>query len=165
MLLDAAESLSDTIIETRVDDSARPSLSLLELPSALTDTFVEDTQLLLDLIDAARALVDASELGRKISTEHGRNRGRRPLPPLMTDPVRSVQNGAEQLELPAQDVEGQALGIVLPRQEVDHRHVALLPIAMAAADALLDTLGVPGQIVVDQRVAELQVEPLGAGLR
>ena len=49
-------------------------------------------------------------------------------------------------------------------QEVQHQHVALLAVAVAAADALLDPLGVPGQVVVHHQVAELEVEPLGARL-
>ena len=46
-------------------------------------------------------------------------------------------------------------------RKIDHRHVARLAVAMAATDPLLDTLRVPGQVVIDDRVTELQVEPLG----
>ncbi len=42
--------------------------------------------------------------------------------------------------------------------------VVLLAVAMAAPDALLDALRIPGQVVVHDRVAELQVEALRAGL-
>ncbi len=49
-------------------------------------------------------------------------------------------------------------------EEVDHHHVELLAVAVAAADALLDALGVPGQVVVDHQIAELQVDALGGGL-
>ena len=41
----------------------------------------------------------------------------------------------------------------------------LLPIAMAAADALLDALRVPGQVVIHHQRAELEVDALRAGLR
>ena len=56
------------------------------------------------------------------------------------------------------------VGGVLPVEEVQHQHVALLAVAVAAADALLDALRVPGQVVVHHQVAELEVQPLGAGL-
>ena len=48
-------------------------------------------------------------------------------------------------------------------EEIDHHHVELLAVAVAAADALLDALGVPGQIVVDHQIAELQIDALGRG--
>ena len=40
----------------------------------------------------------------------------------------------------------------------------LLPVTVAAADALLDALGVPGQVVVDDQRTELEVDALGGGL-
>jgi hypothetical protein len=40
----------------------------------------------------------------------------------------------------------------------------LLPDAVEAADALLDLHRVPGQVVVDQGVTELEIAPLSAGL-
>ena len=79
--------------------------------------------------------------------------------------VRGVEHGPKQLQLPAQDVEREALRRVVPGQEVDHHHVSHLTVAVAAADALLDALRVPGQIIVDDRVAELQVQALRARLR
>ena len=48
------------------------------------------------------------------------------------------------------------------RDEVDDRDVALLAVAVAAADALLDALRVPRQVVVDDRLAELEVQALRA---
>ena len=53
-----------------------------------------------------------------------------------------------------------------PGHQIDDRN-ALAPLAVAvdAADALLDTHRIPGQVVVDQQVAELEVEPLAADLR
>ncbi len=53
---------------------------------------------------------------------------------------------------------------VLPVEEVDDEHVPLLAVAVAPADALLHALRVPRQVVVHHQVAELEVEPLGAGL-
>ena len=48
--------------------------------------------------------------------------------------------------------------------KVDHHHVVLLAVAVAAANALFDALGVPWQVVVDDQRAELQVDALGPGL-
>ena len=82
----------------------------------------------------------------------------------MQDLVGGVEHGAEQLELLAQDLERQRLRHVVLGEEVDDGHVALLAVAVAAADALLDALRVPGQVVVHDGVAELEVQALGAGL-
>jgi hypothetical protein len=49
-------------------------------------------------------------------------------------------------------------------RKVHHHHVVLLPVAMAAADALLDALRVPGQVVVHYQRAELEVDAFGARL-
>ena len=40
----------------------------------------------------------------------------------------------------------------------------LLPVAMAAANALFDALRIPRQVVVDHQRTELQVDALGSGL-
>ena len=85
-------------------------------------------------------------------------------PRLVQDVVGRVEDLAEQIELLAQDLEGQPVRLVVPRDEVDHGDVALLAVPMAAADALLDALRVPRQIVVDDRLAELEVQPFRAGL-
>ena len=51
------------------------------------------------------------------------------------------------------------------RDEVDDGdRLALLAVAVDAADALLDAHGIPGQIVVDEEIAELEVETLAADL-
>ena len=47
--------------------------------------------------------------------------------------------------------------------EVEDEHLARLADPVDAADALLDRHRVPGNVEVDQRVAELQVAPLAAG--
>ena len=55
-------------------------------------------------------------------------------------------------------------GVVLV-QKIDDNDIELLPVAVAAADALLDALRIPGKVVVDDEVAELEVDALGGGLR
>ncbi len=49
---------------------------------------------------------------------------------------------------------------VVPGDEVDDGDVALLAITVAASDPLLDPLRVPWQIVVDDGLADLKVQPL-----
>ena len=76
--------------------------------------------------------------------------------------VAGPEHAVEQLELLGEELEDALIGRVLLVQEVDDHHVVLLAVAMAAADALLDPLRVPGQIVVDDQRAELEVDALGA---
>ncbi len=45
-------------------------------------------------------------------------------------------------------------------EEINHDHVVLLPVAVAATDALLYALGVPREVVVDDERAELEVDTL-----
>ena len=78
--------------------------------------------------------------------------------------VGGTEDAAEEAELLAQQFEHAAVGLVALVQEVDDHHVVLLPVAVAAADALLDALRVPGQVVVDDQRAELQVDAFRRGL-
>ena len=51
------------------------------------------------------------------------------------------------------------------RHEVDNGHrLALLAVAVDTTDALLDAHGVPRQVIVDQEVAELEVQAFAAHL-
>ena len=65
----------------------------------------------------------------------------------------------DQIELRAEDVEREPLRLVVAGEKVDDGDVARLPVAVATADPLLDALRVPRQVVVDDGVAELQVQP------
>ncbi|MNL42185.1 hypothetical protein D3C87_1646270 [compost metagenome] len=49
-------------------------------------------------------------------------------------------------------------------EEVHDNHVVRLPIPMASPDALLNSLGVPGKIVVDDLRTELKIDPLRRSL-
>ena len=117
-----------------------------------------------DLLHRACALVDPPQLGFELGPDDARERLRRALARLVQDVVRRVEHGAEQVELARQDLEHESLGLVVVGEEVHDGHVALLAVAMAATDALLDALRIPRQVVVHHRVAELQVQPLRAGL-
>ena len=68
----------------------------------------------------------------------------------MQDRVGGIEHAAEQLKLLAEDLERQGLRLVVPREEVDDEDAVLLAIAMDAADALLDPLRVPGQVVASR---------------
>jgi hypothetical protein len=57
-------------------------------------------------------------------------------------------------------LEDPLVGGVLLVEEVDHDHVVLLPIAMTAADALLDALGIPRQVIIHHEGTELEVDAL-----
>ena len=84
----------------------------------------------------------------------------------MQNLIGRIEHGAEELELLAQNLERQFLGFVVLGQEIDDRDgIVFLLVAMAASDALLDALRIPGKIVVYDRVAELQVQSLRARLR
>jgi len=80
------------------------------------------------------------------------------------DFVGGSKDTAEEAELLDQELEDPAISLVPLVQEVDDHDVVLLTIAMAAPDALLDALGIPGQIIVHDQRAELQVDALGRGL-
>src|SRR6516162_6799983 len=53
---------------------------------------------------------------------------------------------------------------IVATDEIDHGNIALLAIPMAAPDTLFNALWVPGQIVVDNGLAELQVQSFCARL-
>src|SRR5947209_5500736 len=52
--------------------------------------------------------------------------------------------------------------LVVSRDEVHDGHITLLTIPMAATNTLLDALRIPGQVVIDDCLAELEIEPLRA---
>ena len=78
--------------------------------------------------------------------------------------VACAEHAAEQLELLGEQLVDALVGSVLLVEEVDDDDVVLLAVAVTAADALLDPLRVPGQVVVDDQRAELQIDAFGGGL-
>src|ERR1035438_6281671 len=77
----------------------------------------------------------------------------------MQDSIGCVQDFTEKIQLLTQNLEGKPMGLVIPRNEVDHGDIALLAIPVAS----FDPLRVPRQIVVDYRLTELKVQALCAG--
>ena len=78
--------------------------------------------------------------------------------------VASPKHALEELELLRQQLVHPCIGLIAAVDEVDHHHVVLLTVAVAAPDALLDALRVPRQVVVDDERAELEVDAFGSGL-
>jgi hypothetical protein len=78
--------------------------------------------------------------------------------------VARAEDALEQVELLVEQLEDALVGLVLPVEEVHDEDVGLLAVAVAAADALLDALRVPRQVVVDDDGAELEVHALGRRL-
>ncbi len=78
--------------------------------------------------------------------------------------VGGTEDAVEEVELLGEQLVDAAVGLVALVEEVDDDDVVLLPVAVAAADALLDALRVPRQVVVDDQRAELQVDAFGRRL-
>src|SRR5687768_537743 len=81
----------------------------------------------------------------------------------MDDDIRSVEHLSEQIEFHRQDFEEKELGLVVLGEKVDDGDRVFLAVTMAPPDPLFNALRVPRQVVVDQRLAELKVQALGAG--
>ena len=84
----------------------------------------------LDFLGLAAALVDG---GDALLEVHAGFDGAQHL-------VAGAEDALEELELLGQQLEDALVGLVLAVEEVHHHHVVLLPVAVAAADALLDAL-------------------------
>ena len=87
------------------------------------------------------------------------------LPERGTCDTQPQGDPTEQIQLLAQDLKRQSVRFIVPCDEVDHGDIPLLAVPMATPDALFDSLWVPRQVVVDDGLAELKVQPFCAGLR
>ena len=72
--------------------------------------------------------------------------------------VAGAEDAFKELEFFLQQFVHARVGFVATINEVHHDDVVFLPVAVAAADALLNALRVPRQVVVDDERAELQVD-------
>gem|GEM_PF-2460551 len=79
--------------------------------------------------------------------------------------VTGAEYAFEQLELLRQQLIDTGIRLVAAVHEVDHHHIVLLPVTVAATDALFDTLWIPRQVVIDDQRAELEVDAFRACLR
>ena len=79
--------------------------------------------------------------------------------------IAGAENSIEEFEFFIQElIDPNVCGVGLV-QKVHNHHIELLPVAMAPANALLDTLRVPRKVIVDDKIAELEVDTLGGGFR
>ena len=161
----APEHFAHRVIQTGLDEAHRALAHAFEFPPAALHRLAQATQFVLHLRNRARAFPDPAKLALEIRAERRDQLLGGVGPRRLQHDVRHVEDIAEQIELRAEDVEREPLRLVVPGEEVDDGDVALLSVAMATADPLLDPLRVPRQVVVDDGVAELQVQPLRPRLR
>jgi hypothetical protein len=99
-----------------------------------------------DLVGGPAALVDLGDGALEVDAGGG---GR------AQHVVAGAEHPLEQLQLLREQLVDPDVSLVRGVEEVDHDHVGLLAVAVAPADALLDALRVPRQIVVHHHRAEL----------
>ena len=145
------ELLAHFVVEVLQQLLARARHRFVDLEAQFELELVEGG---LDLVGLAAALVDGGDA--LLEVDAGLDRAEHL--------VAGAEDALEELELLGQQLEDALVGRVLAVEEVDDHHVVLLAVAVAAADALLDALRVPRQVVVHHQRAELQVDALGAGL-
>ena len=159
----ARQHLSDRVVEPSLDQPRRTLLNLVERAAPALHRVAKVLQVGRHVIDGAGASVDDTQLLFEIHAHARDERFRRRVRRLVEHRVGGVEDLAEEVELLGKDVEREALRNVAGCQEADDGDAALLAVPVDAADALLDALRVPRQVVVDDRVAELEVQALGAG--
>ena len=72
--------------------------------------------------------------------------------------VTGTKNAFKELEFLIQQFIDSGIGFIAAVYKVHDYHIKLLAVAVAAANALLNTLGVPWQVIVNDQRAELQVD-------
>ena len=77
--------------------------------------------------------------------------------------VGGAKDAFEQAEFLAEEFKDPFVGPVALVDEIDHDDIVFLAVTMDSADALFDPLRIPGQVVIDQQRAELEVDTLGSG--
>ncbi len=146
-----AHLLDDLLVEVVEQLLARVPLAYGDLVGELALELVE---LALDLFGGAARLVDRRDAFLEVYA--GLDRAEYL--------VAGAEHAVEEPELLVEELVDALVGGVGTVQEVHDDDVELLPVAVAAADTLLDPLGVPGQVVVDDQVAELEVDALSGRL-
>ena len=69
--------------------------------------------------------------------------------------VRCAEDAVKELKLVGQKLINPLVRRIAFIQKIDDHHVMFLSVAMATANALFDTLRIPGQIIVDHQRTEL----------
>ena len=160
----AFENSAHVLVEARLDDLRSPLVFLLVSVPPLRNLVAQCGNFARDLVERAGPAVDAPEVTLKLDRKRRNEKLGIVRPRLMQDVIGRIENLAEQIQLLAQNLEGQPMRFVVAGGEIDDCDVALLAVPMAAPDTLLDALRVPRQIVVDDGLAKLQVQSFCAGL-
>ena len=71
--------------------------------------------------------------------------------------ITCAEHAGEQIEFLSEQFQHALVGLVAGVEEVDDHHVVTLTVAVATANALLDTLRIPRQVIVNYECTELQV--------
>ena len=107
----------------------------------------------LNLLRSAALLVDGENPLLKIDAGLDRSK----------DIVRGPKDSAEQAEFLAEEFENTTINFIALVEKVYNHDIELLTIAVAAANPLFDALRIPGQIVIDNKGTELQVDAFRRG--
>ena len=164
VISNAAEDLLHIFVQPALNETRGAPPSVLDGAAARVNIVSQPLELADDLLLGACLLMDPLQLtldgeAKRTGNRFGCVRGR-----LVQHVIRRVEHPPEEVQLAGKDLESQTVGVVVRRDEVDDRHVVLLTIAVTAADALLDPLRVPGEIVVHDHIAELKIQTLGTRL-
>jgi hypothetical protein len=152
------------LVEMILDEARGAIVRLLEASAVFGHLVTQRAKLGGDLVERTGALVNATKLRFEFGAERADEHFATGRAGLVKHVVGRVEHGPEEVELLAEDFKCEPLRFVILCNEVDDGHPITLAVAVAAADALLDALRVPRQIVVHDGVAELQVQALGARL-
>lgn len=107
----------------------------------------------MNFVGVAAILVDVGNAALKIDTGfHGAEHF-----------VAGTEHAIEELELLVEQFIDAAIRLIITVEEVNHDHVMLLPITVTAANALLYSLRIPGQVIVDHQGTELEIDTLSPG--
>ena len=92
----------------------------------------------LDFLRPAAALIDGGDAFLEVHTGFD---GTEHL-------VAGAEDAGEELEFLIEELENAEVRLILAVEEIDDHHIVLLAVAVAAADALLDALRIPRQVIV-----------------
>ena len=129
------------------------------------DLLAQCAQLRKNLLGRPRSVPDATERRFDVGTEDTDECFGADVVWSMQHVIRGVEHSAEEVQLLAEDLEHEKLGLVVLCQKVHHRYFVLLPVAVASTNPLFDALGIPRKVVINDGLAELQVQSFGARLR
>src|SRR5215831_15352642 len=155
-----AEDGTDRIIETLFHQFRGAQLLGIEFLALRLHLRAQALQLMSHLVEGAGLIVDSAELALQIDSDAGDERLREQARRFVQDHVRAIEHLAKKIELLAQNVKGEALGLILAREKAHDGDAAPLTVTVDASDTLFNALRIPREVVVDQSVAELKVQSL-----